>query len=120
MRYIELNPVRAGMVASPARFPWSSHRANALGKADALVTPHALYEALGATPAARRARYRVEVMQAPGEDELRAIRDATQHEWVLGGSAFRQRVEEVTGRRAGRLPKGPRGHGVRSRRGAAT
>lgn len=39
-RYVELNPVRAGMVADPARYRWSSYRANALGEADTLVTPH--------------------------------------------------------------------------------
>ena len=40
MRYIELNPVRAGMVAGPADYPWSSYRFNALGQTDDLVTPH--------------------------------------------------------------------------------
>jgi putative transposase len=58
MRYIELNPVRAGVVRHPAHYRWSSYRANALGEADALVTPHALYCALGRTPGERRAAYR--------------------------------------------------------------
>jgi len=58
MRYIELNPVRAGIVRRPAQYPWSSYRANALGEADALVTPHPWYYALGRTPQARRAAYR--------------------------------------------------------------
>ena len=46
-RYIELNPVRAGMVAHPRDYPWSSWRAHALGAADPLVAPHALYKAAG-------------------------------------------------------------------------
>lgn len=58
MRYIELNPVRAGLVRHPAHYRWSSYRANALGEADALLTPHALYCALGRTPEERRAAYR--------------------------------------------------------------
>ncbi|MGD9951863.1 MAG: hypothetical protein AB7S87_04685, partial [Burkholderiales bacterium] len=58
MRYIELNPVRAGIVREPARYRWSSYRANALGEDDALVTPHALYCALGRSPAERQAAYR--------------------------------------------------------------
>jgi len=58
MRYIELNPVRAGIVRDPARYRWSSYRANALGEDDALVTPHALYCALGRSPAERQAAYR--------------------------------------------------------------
>jgi len=57
MRYIELNPVRAGLVDSPAEYRWSSYRANVLGKEDALVTPHPCYYALGRTPQARRAAY---------------------------------------------------------------
>jgi len=46
-RYIELNPVRANMVAHPAEYRWSSYRANAQDEADALVQPHPLYLALG-------------------------------------------------------------------------
>jgi putative transposase len=49
MRYIELNPVRADMVRSPAHYRWSSYRCNGQGKEDALITPHALYMALGKT-----------------------------------------------------------------------
>jgi len=58
MRYIESNPVRAGLVARPDQYRWSSFRSNALGCADALVTPHAFYCALGRTPAFRQAAYR--------------------------------------------------------------
>ena len=46
-RYVELNPVRAGMVTDPGDYPWSSYRANAFGSHDALVTPHEQYLALG-------------------------------------------------------------------------
>jgi putative transposase len=58
MRYIELNPVRAGLVRDPAHCRWTSYRANALGEEDALVTPHAIYFALGRTPEERQAAYR--------------------------------------------------------------
>jgi putative transposase len=58
MRYIELNPVRAGLVRHPAHYRWSSYRANALGEADALLTPHALYCSLGRSAEERRAAYR--------------------------------------------------------------
>lgn len=58
MRYIELNPVRAGLVRHPAQFRRSSYRANALGEPDALVTPHAAYCALGRSGEERRAAYR--------------------------------------------------------------
>lgn len=58
MRYIELNPVRAGLARDPADYRWSSHRANALGEADPLLTPHPLYLALGRGAAERCAAYR--------------------------------------------------------------
>ncbi len=58
MRYIEMNPLRAGLVRAPGAWRWSSYRANADGAPDALVTPHASYAALGRSPEARRAAYR--------------------------------------------------------------
>jgi putative transposase len=57
MRYIELNPVRAGIVQQAAEYRWSSYRANALGYVDPIVKPHPLYYALGRSPEARRAAY---------------------------------------------------------------
>ena len=57
MRYIEENPVRAGLAARPGAYPWSSHRANALGEDDELITPHAHYYSLGRSPGERRAAY---------------------------------------------------------------
>jgi putative transposase len=65
MRYIEDNPVRAGLVAEPGAYRWSSFGANALGRDDPIVTPHALYFALGRTPEARRARYRAMFWRTP-------------------------------------------------------
>jgi len=58
MRYIELNPVRARLVASPDEYRWSSFRSNALGHENALVTPHSCYYALGRSAALRQAAYR--------------------------------------------------------------
>jgi putative transposase len=57
MRYIEDNPVRAGLAPSPGAWRWSSYRANALGAADPLVTPHPCYCSLGRSPEKRRAAY---------------------------------------------------------------
>ena len=57
MRYIELNPVRAHVVARPGDYRWSSFRANALGHDDPVVTPHPLYYALGRSADLRRSAY---------------------------------------------------------------
>src|SRR5262249_21708569 len=58
MRYIELNPVRAGIVLNAGDYRWSSYGANALGDENPLLTPHAYYCALGRSPSERRAAYR--------------------------------------------------------------
>ena len=50
MRYIELNPVRAGMVDHPGDFPWSSYGQNVCGDPCGILRPHELYERLGPTP----------------------------------------------------------------------
>lgn len=57
MRYIEENPVRAGLAGHPAAYAWSSYRANALGEEDALVSPHAHYYSLGRSPRERQGAY---------------------------------------------------------------
>jgi putative transposase len=57
MRYVEENPVHAGLAARPADWPWSSYRRNALGGHDPLVTPHPHYFSLGRTPGEREAAY---------------------------------------------------------------
>lgn len=57
-RYIELNPVRAGIAVNPASYEWSSFRHNAYGAVDRVVTPHPQYDALGVESDARCAAYR--------------------------------------------------------------
>ncbi len=57
MRYIEENPVRAGLAAWPGAWRWSSYRANALGEEDVLITPHSHYYSLGRSAEERRAPF---------------------------------------------------------------
>ncbi len=103
MRSIELNPVRAGMVATPEAYPWSSYRRNALGEsgpnADWLA-PHEQYARLDLDDAARREAYRALFAAAIGPDDLAAIRDCTHKGWALGGERFRAEVEALGQRRA--------------------
>ena len=65
MRYIESNPVNAQLVTRPGAYRWSSYRANALGRDDAIVAPHPFYYALGRTPEARQAAYRASFQRTP-------------------------------------------------------
>ena len=78
LRYIDLNPVRAGILADPARYPWSSYANHATGEPDELVSDHAIYRALGPTPDRRRQAYAGLVAMALPENVLGSIRTATQ------------------------------------------
>ena len=104
-RYIELNPVRAGLAASPSDYRWSSHGANAFGRVDPIVVPHEAYTALGRDDQSRRGAYRFLFRDPLDEATLREIREATNQGWALGSDAFR---DEITSRdrRANPLPRG--------------
>ena len=82
-RYIELNPVRAGVVRYPGNYRWSSYRCNAEGRADALVTPHELYQRLGTTPVVRRQAYLGLFGEQMGEVAIARIRSAINAERTL-------------------------------------
>lgn len=98
-RYIELNPVRAGMVAYPVEYRWSSYRTNAQGEADALVKPHPLYEALGLDAAARQAAYCELFRDELGPGLLNAIRRATNGNFALGNECFSAQISSAIGKR---------------------
>jgi putative transposase len=106
LRYVEMNPVRAGMVASPADYPWSSHRVHADGAPSSLVTPHPLSLALGPTPGARQAACRALFRSDPDDAELTVIREATNKAWALGNDRFRDEVAQLTQRRVSPAPRG--------------
>ncbi len=105
-RYIELNPVRAGMVASPADYPWSSYAHHAGMQADPIITDHPLYWALGNTPFDREAAYKVLVEQALPAEEIAMINEATFKGRVLGSEKFQVALEKKTTRRVRPAKKG--------------
>lgn len=94
-RYIELNPVRAGKVAHPGDYRWSSYRANAQGRVNALLVPHPAFELI-ATDADERCRCYAEFIEQgiPAQD-LSSIRKAVQSQrrmaaTLMGSEPFRQ------------------------------
>lgn len=109
-RYIELNPVRAGLVKSPSKYQWSSHAHNARGEIDEMITRHREYQRLGSTDAERMRAYRALFKPKLPAKTVEAITAATVKGWALGDSRFAARIEKLSGRRASQLPKGrPRG-----------
>jgi len=105
-RYIELNPVRAGLAARPGDYRWSSWAAHARGAADPLVADHPLYRALGRSDEERQKEYRALFRAALGEDFIDALRAATNGGWALGGERFQRSIARKSGRRAAPLPRG--------------
>lgn len=98
-RYIELNPVRAGLVSDPASYPHSSYRYNALGDYDPVVSPHGVYQNLGDSDADRRKNYRLLFESALDSKLIDNIRDTTNACLVLGNDAFKSQIESVLKRR---------------------
>jgi len=111
-RYIELNPVRAAMVAAPEDYPWSSVHANLGLRHDPLVTPHESFLAMASDAAERAAAYRIWLREGVGSDELLAIRQHLQQERAFGSHRFQAMAEKTLGRpvslrRAGRPRREP-------------
>ena len=105
-RYIELNPVRAGMVEHPAEYPWSSYQYSALGRPIELITPHFLYEDLAKTEKTRQKRYTALFDKMIPDHTLEEIRHSINRAWVLGDERFKRQIEKQTGRRASPLARG--------------
>ena len=111
-RYIELNPVRAGMTAQPREYPWSSHRHYAEGRSDPLLVEHEPYARLGRTPVERQEAYRALFRHELGDAALAEIRSTVNRGWPIGSDRFKNDIEQLL-RRAARPPK--RGRPARSR-----
>jgi len=105
-RYIELNPVRAGMVESPSDYRWSSYGANAFGMDGRWLAPTPEYIALGDDDQQRRFRYRELFRCSLEPDQVHAIRSCVQTGTPLGNDRFRAQVEQLTGRRVGQSRRG--------------
>jgi putative transposase len=109
MVYIDLNPVRAGMVADPAEYRWSSHQHYMGARTDRVVTPHPLYWELGNTPFAREQAYGALVQAGISADQQRALTDSALRGWALGEPDYVAELQKRTARRvtrgqAGRPP----------------
>ncbi len=94
------------MVAAAADYPWSSHRANGMGAADSLLTPHPVFAALGPTAAARRDAYRALFRDHLDDHRLAAIRSALQTGTPLGNDRFRDQIERTLKVKVGHAQRG--------------
>ncbi|MDP3677667.1 MAG: transposase [Methylotenera sp.] len=101
MRYIELNPVRAGMCLHPSEYPWSSYAFNALGMIGLnteWLQPHAEYLRLGVSLTERQMDYQALFNSEIAKDDLMNIRESTHKGWALGGDKFKSTIELLSNR----------------------
>ena len=110
MAYMDLNPVRAGLVAEAKDHPWSSYGHYAGLRVDGLLTPHPLVWALGNTPFAREAAYAELVRSGISPERQEQLTRSALSGWALGGEAFLAELQKHTARRltkiqAGRPPR---------------
>lgn len=106
MAYIDLNPVRAGMVATAGDYPWSSFAHFVGRRTDRLITPHPLFWELGNTPFAREAAYAQLVQEGVNSAQQAALTDATLRGWALGEPEFVDDLQKRTQRRASKAVAG--------------
>ena len=99
MAYIDLNPVRAGLVAQPGDCAWSSYAHYVGQRIDKRITPHALFWALGNTPFAREAAYAQLVQNGLSPVQQSALTDSALSGWVLGEADFVAELQKTTERR---------------------
>lgn len=105
-RYIELNPVRAGMTAGPGEYPFSSYAYHAYGKTNPVITPHAMYLELAKDSSDRRKAYRSLFVDVLEESLLKRIRHNTDACSVIGNDRFKKQISAMLHRE---VPTGKRG-----------
>jgi len=114
-RYVDLNPVRAGIVSAPSAYPWSSYRARAGIESSALLDPDPAIEALADTKVRRCMRYRELAEEAIDHNDLECIRGAVQRNQLTGTNDFVEKVKQERGllvpiRLRGRPRRHPQDH----------
>ncbi|MCF5548882.1 transposase [Pseudomonas salomonii] len=98
-RYIEMNPVRAGMVIHPGDYRWTSYRANAQGELSGFISPHAVYSELGSGSAQRAEAYRSIFNDRLSPGLIEQIRSSTNGNYVLGDQKFASEIAHALGKR---------------------
>ena len=103
VKYVELNPVRTGLVARPEDYEWSSARAHVRGETDALLSP-------GRPFPGDVGNWSNWLEEGLSEEQTELIRRHTQTGRPLGSTNFLERMEGLLSRvlrprKVGRRPK---------------
>jgi len=95
LRYIELNPVRAGVVRDPGDYRWSSIQAHAFGITARVWSPHDLYLALGSNWKQRQQAWRALIGESLDTAVMAKVRHCANTGLVLGTQTFREQVRQL-------------------------
>ena len=98
-RYIEMNPVRASMVARPIDYEWSSFRSSAHGEVNQLVSPHPVYISLASNDVERQSRYRSLFGEEIPVSVIEQVRNATNGNAAFGSELFMEKLGLALGRK---------------------
>ena len=104
-RYVELNPLRAGMVDDPANYRWSSCPAKVGRTAQAWLDLDPFYLNMGHSETERAENYAAWLKETVPEQELARIREVAQRGQLMANGSFAQELSEKLGRRL--EPRGP-------------
>ncbi len=99
LRYVELNPVKACMVATPGEYRWSSYQTRSRGASSGLLDEHPCYTALARDPDKRFRHYADFLRQTIPDSELYLIRKSVQRGQLTGNRRFVDEVEHMIGKR---------------------
>ena len=105
-RYIELNPLRAGMVTDPAQYKWSSYGVKVLGERDKVIDFPSFYMSMGETAEQRQKSYKEYVLGTVPDYEIKLIREALQRGQLTGSDRFRKEIETKLGVRISNKKQG--------------
>jgi putative transposase len=106
LRYIEMNPVRAGVVMSPEEYQWSSYRFRAYGEDYAILDRDPWYEGLGLREEDRQQEYR-SFFEKPEDDAMpKLIRKMTLKGGIVGDDRFKEKIRQLTGKALILRPRG--------------
>jgi putative transposase len=106
MAYIDLNPVRAGLVSEASDYAWSSHGFYTGARSERLITPHSLVWGLANTPFGREAVYADLVRSGISADQQTALTESALAGWALGNTDFVADLQKRTQRRVNKAKVG--------------
>ncbi len=99
LHYIEMNPLRAGIVGLPSAYKWSSYRFRAFGEENDILDLDPWYKSLGHNAQMRQFNYRHLFENQILDQSLQRIREMTNKDGMMGSENFKQQIENILNRK---------------------